>query len=95
MGTYVPGTKEEQLKMLKACGYQDFDELYAAAIPDSLLFRGTLDLPEAKSEMEVRREMEALASKNHVYAHVFRGAGAYHHYIPAIVTEANTTRFSP
>ena len=87
MGIYVPGTKEEQLEMLKACGFQSFDELYRAAVPDELLFRGELKLPEAKSEMEVRREMNALAAKNHAYAHIFRGAGAYHHYIPAIVTE--------
>ena len=29
--------------------------------------------------------MEELAGKNKVFRHIFRGAGAYNHYIPAIV----------
>ena len=32
-----------------------------------------------------RREIEHLAAKNTVFPHVFRGAGAYRHLIPAIV----------
>ncbi|NCB64048.1 MAG: aminomethyl-transferring glycine dehydrogenase subunit GcvPA, partial [Clostridia bacterium] len=44
-----------------------------------------LDLPEGKSELEVRRIMEGIAGKNRVFPSVFRGAGAYRHYIPSIV----------
>ena len=86
MGTYVPNTSAEQQKMLESCGFHSFDEMYAC-IPDSLKLHRPLNLPEGKTELEVRRAMEALAGKNHIYASVFRGAGAYRHYIPSIVSE--------
>ena len=35
--------------------------------------------------MEVLRKMAETAAKNRVFRSVFRGAGAYRHYIPAIV----------
>ena len=43
-----------------------------------------LNIPEGKAEMAVRDQMEALAAKNVVFPSVFRGAGAYRHYIPSI-----------
>ncbi len=86
MGTYVPNTEKEQQEMLKACGYQDFDDLYGG-IPAELKRKEPLAIPAGKTEMEVRQAMERMARKNHVYSSVFRGAGAYHHYIPAIVGE--------
>ena len=86
MGTYVPNTKAEQQKMLEACGFHSFDEMYAC-IPEELKLKKPLAIPEAKSEMEVVHAMQILAGKNHVYTTVFRGAGAYRHYIPSIVKE--------
>ncbi len=86
MGTYVPNTKAEQLKMLGSCGFRSFDEMYAC-IPEELRLKKPLQLPQGKSELEVSRMMEAAARKNRVYPTVFRGAGAYRHYIPSIVRE--------
>ncbi len=86
MGTYVPNTREQQLQMLKECGFDSFEELYSC-IPDELKLKEKLRIPEGKTELEVRRIMEGLARKDHVYRTIFRGAGAYHHYIPAIVGE--------
>ncbi|MBQ6551072.1 MAG: aminomethyl-transferring glycine dehydrogenase subunit GcvPA [Lachnospiraceae bacterium] len=86
MGIYVPNTPEEQLAMLHACGFSDFDELFSG-IPDGLRLDKALNIPEGSSELEVRRAVEALAGKNHVYRTVLRGAGSYRHYIPAIVSE--------
>lgn len=86
MGTFVPNTGEQQQRMLEACGLRSFEEMYAC-IPDALKLHRALDVPEGKSEMEVRRRMEGMAGRNHVYATVLRGAGAYRHYIPSIVTE--------
>ena len=86
MGTYVPNTKAEQQKMLECCGFQSFEEMYAC-IPEELRLKKPLQLPEGKTELEVTRAAEAVARKNHVYATVFRGAGAYRHYIPSIVKE--------
>ncbi len=88
MGTYVPDTQGEQREMLGACGFRDFGDMYAkAGIPEKLMLRTLPGIPEGMSEMEVGRRMEGLARKNRVYGAVFRGAGAYRHYIPAIVGE--------
>ena len=86
MGTYVPNTKAEQQKMLESCGFHSFDEMYAC-IPEELRLKKPLELPEGKSELEVTRAVRALAGKNRVYTTVFRGAGAYRHFIPSIVRE--------
>ncbi len=86
MGIYVPNTEREQKEMLEACGMQGFEDLYAG-IPEALKRKEPLAIPEGKPELEVRREMEAAAGRNRVYPTVFRGAGAYRHYIPAIVGE--------
>ena len=86
MGTYVPNTKAEQRKMLEACGFSSFEEMYGC-IPEELRLRRPLRLPEGKTELEVTRLLSAAAGKNRVYPSVFRGAGAYRHFIPAIVKE--------
>ena len=84
MGTFVPNTKEQQLEMLKEIGYSSLDDLFAH-IPDAVKFQGELNLPDGMSEMEVSKAMKKIAAKNTVFESVFRGAGAYRHYIPAIV----------
>lgn len=84
MGNYVPGTPAEQQEMLREIGFSGFDDLYRD-IPDSVKLKKPLDLPEGKSELTVRRILEELADRNVVYRHIFRGAGSYNHYIPAIV----------
>ena len=72
--------------MLKACGLSCFEDLYRD-IPEEVRLKSKLDLPEGKSELEVRRVMERMAGKNTVYPTIFRGAGACRHYIPAIVDQ--------
>ena len=84
MGTFIPNTKEEQLKMLKEIGYKDFDDLFKV-IPDEAKVKGELNLPEGMSEIEVDRKVQGLADKNVVFRSVFRGAGAYNHYVPSAV----------
>lgn len=83
MAGYLVNTKAEQKEMLETLGMDRLEELYAAVPPQALA--GPLNIPEAKSELEVIREMKKMAEKNVVFKHVFRGAGAYNHYIPAIV----------
>ena len=83
MGSYLPSTAEERQSMLEAIGCQSMEDLYAQVPPEMRVEK--LDLPEGKSELEVRRILEGLAAENTVFPAVFRGAGAYRHYIPAIV----------
>ena len=84
MGTFIPNTREEQLAMLNEIGYKDFDDLFKV-IPDEAKVKGELDLPEGLSEIEVDRKIRGLADKNVVFRSIFRGAGAYNHYVPAAV----------
>jgi len=84
MGSYVPNTDREQQAMLKEAGYKSFDDMFSC-IPDEVKLKKPLNLPSGLSEMEVIRKMEELSEKNVTYKHIFRGAGAYNHYIPAIV----------
>lgn len=84
MGSYVPSTSTEREEMLAAIGCSGFDELFEA-VPRDMLLKKPLDLPAGRAELEVRRIMEEIADKNTVFRSIFRGAGAYNHYIPAIV----------
>lgn len=85
MGGYVPNTKEQRQDMLKAIGLSSMEDLFVD-IPQEVRLKGELEIPQGKSELEVKREMEDLAGKNRVFRTIFRGAGAYRHYIPAAVT---------
>lgn len=83
MGTYLPNTKQVQDEMLREIGAESFDALFAD-IPEAVRLK-ELHLPEGLCEMDAFSVMEELAEKNRRFRHIFRGAGAYNHYIPAIV----------
>ena len=84
MGSYIPSTDAEKQEMLQAAGFSCFEDLYRD-VPADLLLKHELNLPAGKSELEAYRFLKALANENRVYETVFRGAGSYRHYIPAIV----------
>ena len=83
MGSYIPYTGEERQAMLQAIGLTSTDQLFDV-VPEAVRVKN-LDLPEGLSQWEVGEKMAALAGKNRVFRSVFRGAGAYRHFIPAIV----------
>ena len=85
MGGYVPNTEKERQEMLQAAGYSDMDDLFAD-IPEEVRLKGELEIPAGMPELSVRREMEKMAGKNRIFPTIFRGAGAYRHYIQAAVT---------
>ncbi|HHT87945.1 MAG TPA: aminomethyl-transferring glycine dehydrogenase subunit GcvPA [Clostridiales bacterium] len=89
MGTYVPNTTTEQQKMLNAIGLSTMDELFDV-IPNDVKLNAPLDIPKGMSEMEVSYKMKKIAGKNKVYDTIFRGCGAYRHYIPAIVKQVTS-----
>lgn len=84
MGSYIPSTQEERQQMLAVVGCQDMRELFGH-IPADALLDHPLDLPKGMAERDVAHLMQAMAEKNVVFKHIFRGAGAYKHYIPAAV----------
>lgn len=85
MGNYIPSTPDEQQEMLASIGLSRLTDLYQA-VPKELLLEN-LEIPKGKSELEVRRIMSSLAEKNRIFPTIFRGAGAYQHYIPALVKQ--------
>jgi glycine dehydrogenase subunit 1 len=83
---YHPLTDADRADMLAAIGVASVDELFADVPADKRL-AGLLDLPKAKSELEVERLMGRMAGRNVVAgdAPFFVGAGAYRHHVPASV----------
>lgn len=84
MGDFLSTTGEQQREMLREIGYESFEALFDH-IPGQVMLKDGLNIPEGCSELEVRAKLEAMAEKNKIFPHIFRGAGAYCHYIPAIV----------
>lgn len=98
MGSYIPSTEAQQREMLDALGLSTTEELFQS-IPRDLSI-DALEMPKGKAELTVLREMEALAAQNRVFPTIFRGAGAYRHYIPGIVKtvtskESFVTAYTP
>ncbi|MBM3125197.1 MAG: aminomethyl-transferring glycine dehydrogenase subunit GcvPA [Chloroflexi bacterium] len=84
--TYIPISPKERDEMLKIIGVGTLDELFDA-VPKKHRFP-KLNLPQALSEMEALALLGELAAGNeNVREHMisFLGAGAYNHYIPAVV----------
>ncbi len=77
--------------MLDALGIQKIEDLFAD-IPEAKRFPD-LSLPPASSEIEILREIGELAGRNSSGSGIpgrralsFAGAGAYHHFIPSVVS---------
>ncbi|WP_043515025.1 MULTISPECIES: aminomethyl-transferring glycine dehydrogenase [unclassified Actinoplanes] len=75
---------DEQAAMLKAVGYASLDELMDAAIPESIRFRGDLDLPSGASEEETIAELRSIAARNTVATPMI-GLGYYGTHTPAVI----------
>lgn len=83
----VPEVKQ---KMLDEIGVHSIKELYSC-IPEKLRFKGTMNIPKALNELELRRHIEGLLNKNlstNEYLN-FLGAGCWQHFIPAVCDEVN------
>lgn len=81
---YVPHTHEDVQEMLDTIGADSLEALFAD-IPAEFILRELLDLPCSLSEHGLMRTMEELAAKNAKAPVSLTGAGAYQHYIPAVV----------
>lgn len=85
MYKYFPHTEADIKGMLEHIGIKSIDELYAE-VPEQVRLKKDYDLPEAKSELEIRQFFAGLAAKNKQLT-CFAGAGAYDHYTPAAVPQ--------
>ncbi len=87
MYPYLPNTQEDIKEMLELVGLNQVEDLFKH-VPKNVMFKGDLNLPSSKSEIEVRGIMKKLALKNTSIDELvcFLGAGAYDHYIPAVIS---------
>jgi glycine dehydrogenase subunit 1 len=86
---YIPNSQQEiQQEMMREIGIRSIDELFAD-IPEKYRLKTPLDLPSQLSELEVKKHVEQLLSKNKTCNDMssFLGAGCWPHYVPAVVKE--------
>ena len=83
---YIPHTEQDIQQMLAAIGVSSIRELFQD-IPDDLYLEGELPIPPALDEYALFRRLSHLASLNADTTRwvSFLGAGAYDHFIPAVV----------
>jgi len=83
---YLPLEAVDRRDMLAAIGVGTVDDLFAA-VPTGKLLDKLPELPRAKGELDVEREISLLAGRNTPAASVpfFVGCGAYRHHVPASV----------
>lgn len=86
MYPYIPNTEEDKKEMLEVVGLDNQEQLFDV-IPEDLRLKDGLNLPLAKSEIEVASYLKKLADKNVTVDEMpcFLGGGAYDRYIPHII----------
>lgn len=102
MGNFLPSTEAQRREMLKTVGVSSVEDLYGE-IPEALRKKAAdaaASMPKGVSEFEALAQLKKLSEKNRVFDAIFRGAGAYWHYIPAVVSrvaakEAFVTAYTP
>ncbi len=80
---FFPHTEEDIKLMLDKIGVPSLDALFAE-VPEEIRFRRDYDLPNAKSEIEIRNFFGNLGKQNKQLT-VFAGGGVYDHYTPSVV----------
>jgi len=83
---YLPLTPADRAEMLAVIGAPDIDALFKD-VPAAARAKDLFDLPLHAGELEVERELSALAGRNRAAGAgpFFCGAGAYRHHVPATV----------
>ena len=83
---FLPATEADKAQMLEKIGVKSTDELFSD-IPEKVRLDRELDLKEPKNEYELKKELNAMASKNANLQEYtsFLGAGVYDHFIPSVV----------
>ena len=79
---YIPHTEEDIRKMLDTLGLKKLEDLFQA-VPKEYRLSKPLNLPEPLSEPDLLRHIQGLQVP---MMSGFIGAGAYYHFIPAVVS---------
>ena len=82
---YFPHTEDDIRQMLDRIGVGSLEDLYSD-VPQDVIYRKEYELPDAMSELEVRKYFEGLAAQNRQLL-CLCGLGAYDHYSPAVIPQ--------
>ncbi len=81
---YVPHTPADEQRMREVIGIASLDDLFTD-IPSRFLLKDALALPAGVPELELAAIMTDLSARNRLPALTLLGAGAYRHWLPAVV----------
>lgn len=83
----VPSVKKEMLNII---GAKDIESLFEG-IPDELIYKNKLNIPESMSELSLRRHVNRTLDKNQSTDDVisFLGGGCWEHFVPSVCDEVN------
>ena len=81
---YCPHTPDDIAQMQAGIGIGNIEELFAD-IPQKFRLRKIPGMPASLSEQEIWALMRTQSEKNRMPRATLTGAGAYHHFIPAVV----------
>ncbi|OPY88735.1 MAG: putative glycine dehydrogenase (decarboxylating) subunit 1 [Smithella sp. PtaU1.Bin162] len=81
---YTPHTSEDIVRMKAEIGIGDLEELFAD-IPQKFRLNSLPEIPGAISEQETTALLSSISEKNKLPSLTLTGAGAYRHFIPAVV----------
>lgn len=86
MYPYIANRVKDEEYMLKTIGLKTIEDLFGD-IPESIRLNRELNLPKAKAELEVIKELESAAGRNKNLKELtcFLGAGVYDRYIPTVI----------
>jgi glycine dehydrogenase subunit 1 len=84
--SYIPNTESDLKAMAKEIGVKSAEDLYSH-IPEDVRLKHELRIPGPICEMDLMTHLEEVSGlNNNLHECIsFLGAGAYHHFIPAVV----------
>jgi glycine dehydrogenase subunit 1 len=81
---FILNTPKQIEEMLKFIGVSSLNDLFID-IPREILLKDDLKISTGLSEFDLKKHLKGIAEKNKIDFTSYLGAGAYNHFIPAIV----------
>jgi glycine dehydrogenase len=83
---HIGPTSADETTMLQALGYSDLQSFIADVVPANIAIKGVIEsaLDAGKSEVEVTKELRAIASENKIFSSLI-GTGYYGTIVPPVI----------
>ena len=81
---HIGPTDADIREMLTVAGMPSLEHLCDATVPQDIRLKKPLDVPEARGEQAVLRELKTIAEQNRVYRSLI-GMGYYHCVTPGVI----------